>query len=696
MSEGLSDLTLSVIMVSYNVKDFLEQALISVQKALRDIPSEIIVVDNHSSDGSAAHLRARFPAVKLIENSENLGFAKASNQGLRVARGQFLALLNPDTIVQEDTFASMLAFTKEHPDTGMLGCKILNPNGTLQLACRRSFPTPWVAFTKLSGLSRLFPKSKWFGRYNLTFLDPDRSYEVEAVSGAIMMIPRSVLDRVGYLDETFFMYGEDLDWCYRIRENGWKVRYFSGTQIIHFKGESSKRAQFDRLKVFYQAMSKFAHKHFRAKYFFVPFWLLWLAIWARAGIAFLRNSLNYLGSPFADLVLLTLSLVTSVRLRFGDLADLGRFLPVFLAYSFIWMFLLNYFGCYHKNKFSSSKAALAVGLGFFINAALTFFFKQYAFSRAMVLIAGMLCLIIVPGWRLLVRILPRLGLMPFRGTLGKTLLARNALIVGDQQSGEKLFKKFNSQIDSGYNIAGLITLNGKSTDGISDITVLGSLQDLHTVIKERNIQEVIFSTSQLSYDRILGIMSQSGKQRVNFKLVPSTLEVIIGKASIDRIDDMPLLELDYKLHQPHNQILKRGFDVTLAVLLGAMAAPVFLFKKYLTGAKLQKKIIIGNFNRKFTLYKFANDHSGIIDKIPYLWSVLKGDVSFVGSELVEGGSGPVAKNQIELKPGITGLAQVNRHKPLTSEDQDKYHLYYLKNYSPLLDLEILLKAIFKI
>jgi lipopolysaccharide/colanic/teichoic acid biosynthesis glycosyltransferase len=520
---------------------------------------------------------------------------------------------------------------------------------------------------------------------------------VEAVSGAIMMVPRPVLYEVGYLDEAFFMYGEDLDWCYRIRENGWKVRYFSGTQIIHFKGESSKRAQFDRLKVFYQAMTKFAHKHFRAKYLFMPYWLLWLAIWARAGFAFLRNSLNYLGAPLTDFVLLSLSLLVSVRLRFGDLADLGRFVPVFLAYCFIWMFLLNYFGCYHKNKFSSSKATLAILLGFFINAAVTFFFKQYAFSRAVVLIAGMLSLIVVPGWRLLVRILPRLGLMPFRGTLGKTLLARNALIVGDLKSGEKLLKKFNSQIDSGYNVAGLITINGKSIEEVSDgVPVLGSLSDLSTVINECKIQEVIFSTHQLSYDRILGIMSQSGKQRVNFKLVPSTFEVIIGKASIDRIDDLPLLELDYRLHQPHNQILKRGFDIAVTVLLAVMAVPVFLFKKYLTGTKLREKIVIGNFNRKFTLYEFANGHWSIINKIPYLWSVLKGDVSFVGSELVEATSETVGKNRIELKPGITGLAQVNRHKSLTLEDKEKYYLYYLKNYSPLLDLEILLKAIFKI
>jgi len=258
-----SVIEISVIIVNYNVKEFLEQSLVSVQKALKKIRSEIIVIDNASTDGSVEFLKKRFPKVKLIENKENLGFARSSNLGMKQAKGAYLAILNPDTIVQEDTFSKMLKFFQENPDTGMLGCKILNPDGTLQLACRRSFPTPWVAFTKLSGLSHLFSKSKLFGKYNLTYLDPDLSYEVEAISGSFMMIQKQVLKDVGYLDEEFFLYGEDLDWCFRIREGGWKVRYFPGTKIIHFKGESSRKAQFDNITFFYKSMALFARKHVR-------------------------------------------------------------------------------------------------------------------------------------------------------------------------------------------------------------------------------------------------------------------------------------------------------------------------------------------------------------------------------------------------------------------------------------------------
>lgn len=688
---------LSVIIVNYNVKDFLEQTLVSVIKALQDIASEVLVVDNHSSDGSVAHIRQRFPQVEIIANRENLGFARACNQGLRAARGEFLLLLNPDTIVQEDTFRKVIEFMRQYPDTGMVGCKILNPDGSLQLACRRSFPTPWVAFTKLVGLSQLFPKSKLFGRYNLTFLNPDQAYEVEAISGSFMMIRHEVLQTVGYLDESFFMYGEDLDWCYRIHQSGWKVRYFPDTQIIHFKGESSKRSEFDHLKMFYQAMSRFAKKHFHTRYLLMPYWVLWLAIWARAGVSFFIKSLKYLIAPLTDLAVLILSLVLSVYLRFDSLENLHRFIPVMVIYSLVWMTALSYFGCFDRHKFSLSKAVLAITTGFFINAAFTFFFKQYAFSRAVVLWAGSLSLIAAPGWRLILRILPRLGILPFQGTLGKTLLARNTVIVGDMESGQRLIKKFNSQIDAGYNVLGLVNMNGKESGAVeAGAPVLGSIDELNSIIKDKKIQEVIFSTTELSYDCILSVITQARGPRVNFKLAPSNLDVIIGKASIDRIDDVPLVELDYRLQRFYNRVIKRGFDVLLSGGLILLTAPLYLFKRYLARTPLEQKIIIGNNNRNIILYQFAGQ-SGQPNRLPFLWSVWKGDLSFVGKEMVEVKAAEVHHQQDwNLKPGLTGLVQVNLHKQLTPEDKEKYYLYYLKNYSIFLDLEIILKAIFKL
>lgn len=692
------DAFLSVIIVSYHVKEFLEQTLASVRRAVEGLRSEIIVVDNASRDGSVELVRQHFPEVRLIANGENVGFARACNQGLRLARGNFLTLLNPDTLVQEDTFTSTIAFFREHPDTGLLGCKILNPDGTLQLACRRSYPTPWVALTKMIGLSRLFPRSRLFGRYNLTYLDPDQTCEVEAISGSFMMIQRPVLETVGYLDEDFFMYGEDLDWCYRIHQGGWKVRYFPGTQIVHFKGESSKRSQFDSLRQFYQAMVLFVKKHFRRRYLFLPYWLILGAIWLKAGLSFVKEFLLAHANVLTDLVLLMVSLLVALYVRFESLTHMSSFLPVHLAYSAIWLACLGLFGCYNKYKFSSSKAATAVFVGFLINASLTYFFKQYAFSRAVVLLAGMLSLVFLPGWRFALKLLARVGIGPFKGTLGKTLLSRRALVVGDFQNGEELLQRFNAQVDTGYRIAGLVSTQDSDVGRVYEgLRVLGSLDQLHSIVREQRVQEVIFSTRRLSYDRILDIISRSGDLRVNFKLVPSNLEVIIGKASIDRINDLPLLEIDYRLHQGFYRFAKRLFDLALAGVLTVVTAPVVLYKLLNPSSRLTATLVRGADGRPFVLHSFSGREGRFVNQLPALWAILRGDLSFVGGEIVTAEpENDTAGAPLVLKPGLTGLIQVNRRQGLTQEDKEKYNLYYLKNYSVLLDVEILFKHLFNI
>ena len=189
----------SIIIVNYNVRDFLHHALVSLQKAMKGVRGEIIVVDNASDDGSIEMVRRRFPSVHLIVSKVNLGFAKANNLGLKRARGTFLLLINPDTLVQEDTLRVMVKFFQDNPDVGLAGCKVLNPDGTFQLACRRSFPRPWVAFSKMVGLSSLFPNSRLLGRYNLTYLSPDETYEIDAVSGSFMMVRREAYEQVGGL-----------------------------------------------------------------------------------------------------------------------------------------------------------------------------------------------------------------------------------------------------------------------------------------------------------------------------------------------------------------------------------------------------------------------------------------------------------------------------------------------------------------
>ena len=233
---------LSVIIVNYNVKYFLEQCLHSVQKALGKLEGEVWVVDNNSVDGSVEMVQQKFPTVKIIANTDNKGFSKANNQAIRQANGEYILLLNPDTVVEEDTFSKVIQFMDSHPEAGGLGVKMIDGSGKFLPESKRGLPTYDVAFYKIFGLSALFPKSKTFGRYHLGYLDDSKIHEVDILAGAFMLLRKSILEKTGLLDEDFFMYGEDIDLSYRILKAGAKNYYFPETRIIHYKGESTKKS----------------------------------------------------------------------------------------------------------------------------------------------------------------------------------------------------------------------------------------------------------------------------------------------------------------------------------------------------------------------------------------------------------------------------------------------------------------------
>ncbi|MCK4530431.1 MAG: glycosyltransferase family 2 protein, partial [Candidatus Marinimicrobia bacterium] len=227
---------ISIIIVSYNVKTFLQHCIHSVQKASRGLNTELFVVDNRSIDGTGEMVQREFSEVNFIGNDKNLGFGKANNQALKRSRGKYILFLNPDTLIEENTLRVFLEFMDANEKVGIAGPKILNSDGSLQLACRRSFPSPSIALPKLLGLSNLFPKNKLLGKYNLTYLDPDKSYAVDAVSGSFMFCRGSLIRELGGFDEDFFMYGEDLDLCRRVQLKESLVYYVANTTIIHHKG----------------------------------------------------------------------------------------------------------------------------------------------------------------------------------------------------------------------------------------------------------------------------------------------------------------------------------------------------------------------------------------------------------------------------------------------------------------------------
>ena len=252
---------LSVVIVSYNVSHYLLQCLDSLQRALRGIDGEVIVVDNHSRDNSVTLVHQAHPEVKVIENLHNLGFSKANNIALRQAKGEYALLLNPDTIVADNTIRDCIAFLDLHPDAGAAGVMMLNADGTVAPESRRGVPTPLTSFYKLSGLCRMFPRSPRFGRYYLGHLPWQTPQQIDIVSGAFCMLRRSVLDKVGLLDEDYFMYGEDIDLSYRILRHG-ATNWYLPYPILHYKGESTQKSSFRYVHVFYQAMLIFFRKHF--------------------------------------------------------------------------------------------------------------------------------------------------------------------------------------------------------------------------------------------------------------------------------------------------------------------------------------------------------------------------------------------------------------------------------------------------
>ncbi len=292
------DLELAIVILSYNTRDLLRACLASVYASRLDGAFAVYVVDNCSTDGSAAMVRAEFPAAQVFEQVRNAGYPAGNNVGLRAAgfcRGvhaRYALLLNPDTLLGPGHLAEMLAFMEAHPEAGAATARLVRQDGSLDKACRRSFPTPASSFYRLSGLARLFPRSPRFAQYNLDYLDANEVAEVDAVAGSFMLIRGPVLDAVGLLDERFFMYGEDIDLCYRIKERGWKIYYNPAVTVLHYKGAASRQRSTASTVHFYRAMALFHDKHYRARTFFLVNWLVYLGIATLGALALVRNALR--------------------------------------------------------------------------------------------------------------------------------------------------------------------------------------------------------------------------------------------------------------------------------------------------------------------------------------------------------------------------------------------------------------------
>ena len=684
---------ISVIIVNYNVRDFLEQSLLSIKRALQDISSEIIVVDNASVDGSVQMLKERFPEVHLIESKTNVGFSAGNNLALKKARGTFFVLINPDTVVQENTFHHLLEFFQANPDASAATCKILNPDGTFSIDCRHSIPTPATAFWKLIGLNRLFPKSRIFGRYNLTYLDENEINEVEAISGSFMMIRREMVEKVGLLDETFFMYCEDIDYCHRINQAGGKIYYVPDSQIIHYKGESTKKNNLDYVVTFNRSLYKFYQKHYQKKYIYPFRWLILLGTIIRGILIFFRNNIQVYYPLLLDLIILNLVIFVSFYVRFElrlgfRLEDFfNQYIVINLMTSAVFFIAALFFDIIARDKYSISKIIKTNLVTFTFISALTFFFKMFAFSRLVVVVSAVVATLLMVLWRFFLRAYrKRPG-----GVLSRDYFYKRTLIVGFDDDTKRLLDKLNSLVTPGLEFVGLVSEKEEDIGKkLSHLNVVTSLQQLPEYIRMQKIDLVIFTTHQIPYQSILSTMMRVQNPQIDFKMVPDHLEFMIGKSTIERLDTIPLVDIEYAYGKLFNRFTKRLVDLVFAFSLIVMLSPLATVLYPFYRRRIRRRPIYLA-NKGMESIRWCEDNKWLRFYL-HLIDIIQSHLSFVGAPLAFAEDD---RSVVEYKPGLTGLIQLNRSRIINQQVRENYELHYLKNQNLFLDLEILLRTLLK-
>ncbi len=552
---------LSIIIVNYNVRHFLEQALLSIRQARFDEAMEVFVVDNNSVDDSVLMVQEKFPEVRLVANRSNPGFSIANNQAIRRSSGEYVLLLNPDTVVEEDTFEKCVRFMDGHPEAGALGVRMIDGSGKFLPESKRGFPSPFVAFCKTVGLSRLFPRSRTFNHYHLGYLDEGGIHEVEVLAGAFMMLRRSVLDEVGLLDEQFFMYGEDIDLSYRIVKAGYKNYYFPSTTIIHYKGESTKKGSLNYVRAFYKAMIIFARKHFEGEKARLFIFMLQIAIYLKASITLLGNFFKRIYLPLLDAIAIYLGMYLLKEVWSTHYFKVSNYYPPSFmyfnvsAYAFIWLISVYFSGGY-DDRSSLRRLARGLMMGTILLAAFYGFLEpEYRTSRALILLGAV--------WTMLSTALIRLALH-FAST-GNFNLGRdktsNLVIAGTQEESERVVQLLmQAQIQK--NIIGTV-----SPSTINDPkTYLSNMDQLDEVVQIYKVDEVIFCSRDISSQNIMQWMTRLGSE-IQYKIVPDESLSIIGSSSKNTSGELYTIDIRFRIAEPLNRRNKRLFDIFTAFVL---------------------------------------------------------------------------------------------------------------------------------
>lgn len=551
---------LSIVIVNYNVRYFLDQCLRSIDLAEKPPESEVIVVDNDSSDDSVQMLREKYPHVKLIANTDNKGFSVACNQGLKISRGEYILFLNPDTILREDSLSLPLEYMDKNRNIGALGVKMIDGSGEFLPESKRGLPRPFVAFCKASGLSGLFPRSGIFNRYYLGHLSENENHDVEVLCGAYMLMRRSAMEKAGGgFDENFFMYGEDIDLSYRISLAGFRVFYLADTSIIHFKGESTKKSSLNYIRTFYKAMEIFSEKHFRSSGRLFR-WFLRLGIYIKAFLTLIRTFIHGKGLILLDFTMIYLG---SVGLR--------HFLSIFIhgqtdyypdtmlyfnlpIYAFVWVLFLYIYGYYSRAR-TLIQSVVGIVLGGVVLLAFYGMLESYfRSSRAVLLATGLWVVIYAIGSRIL------FNLINHRKLRFNYERSGSVLLLGKKSQILKALEilQFNQ-----YKVDQIISLSVEKSD---DPYFKGNIKDIEDIAHAWQSNEVIFCDPKMSFSRMMDIMNKLGT-RMRYRILTPEGDSLISSYSAARSGELFSRQISHQLSMPHIRFRKRLLDLLISVLI---------------------------------------------------------------------------------------------------------------------------------
>ncbi|MBO9657405.1 MAG: glycosyltransferase [Chitinophagaceae bacterium] len=537
---------LSVIIVNYNVKYFLEQCLFSVQQASGGLAVETIVVDNRSTDNSLSYLQPKFPSVRFISNAENRGFAQASNQGLKYASGKYILFLNPDTILPEDCLRKSIEFLANTPGAGALGIKMIDGSGNFLRESKRSFPSPMTSFYKLTGLARLFPKSKVFARYHLGNLDENKDHAVDVLAGAFMLIKKQVLDQTGSFDETFFMYGEDVDLSYRIQKAGFTNHYFAGSSIIHFKGESTKRGSMNYVRMFYNAMSIFVRKHYGGKEAGIFNFFIHLAIWARAALSATGTFIRKIGLPLIDAILILISFwvmknIWNLYVRTDTQYETRILWMAFPGFTIVYLVAAYYAGLYDRSYKISELIRSTLIATIVLLAGYSLLPEDLRFSRGIILFGAILAFLLITVFR---KILIRTSVLTVKD--GET--HANTLIVGSITEYENCISLIKDAATE-QNVIGRASVDPDDNTGIAKWPAIKEIN------RSFSLKEIIFCQGVLSFKDIVDFLPRIEKKtRVMIHSFGSGS--IVGSRSGSSAGEFVSTERGFLLSDPYRRRLQ--------------------------------------------------------------------------------------------------------------------------------------------